>query len=64
MAIKKGVKRYKHGEQPRFRAKTPEEGLRELERLRRLLPELTGDPDKPMVKVVTFRKPPLPKDSD
>jgi len=37
-------------------AKSPEEKLVELESIRRMWPEITGDPDEPLVRVVHRRK--------
>jgi hypothetical protein len=45
------VKKFKLGEQPVYKAKTPQEGLCELEEIRRLFPEM-GNPDQPRVMIV------------
>jgi len=39
-----------------WRSRTPEERVAEVESLRRLWPEITGDPDQPMVRVVHRRR--------
>jgi hypothetical protein len=56
-----------HGERRAFWAdKSPAEKLAELESLRRMWPDLTGDPDEPIVRVVHRRKlgdPPIARPS-
>ena len=44
-------------DQPEPRASlSPQEALREVEELRRMFTDLTGDPDLPIVRVVQRRK--------
>ena len=57
-AVKPVAFKYKLGEQPEYRAATPEEGIRELEEIRRMFIDVTGDPDEPIQKVITKRTPP------
>ncbi len=56
-SIKPVVFKYKLGEQPEYYASTPAEGIRELEEIRRLFKQVTGDPDLPLQRVVTKRRP-------
>jgi hypothetical protein len=57
-SIKPVVFRYKLGEQPEYYASSPQEGIRELEEIRRMLISVTGNPDLPIEKVVVQRRAP------
>lgn len=60
-SIKPVVFKYKLGKQPEYYASSPQEGIRELEEIRRMLISVTGDPDLPIKKVIVRRRPPWAK---